>query len=356
MKIVTIVGARPQFVKAATVSKVLRTRHHEFLVHTGQHYDFVMSDIFFKELSLPAPDLNLGTGSGEQGAQTGAMLREIERVLMDQRPDALLVYGDTNSTLAGALAAAKLDIPIAHVEAGLRSFNRKMPEEINRVVTDHLSTWLFAPSEVSRANLEREGITSGVHIVGDIMLDAVHLFREPAAAKSGFPQSLGFGPDCYYLCTIHRAENTDCSQNLECIFKALNMLPRPAVLPLHPRTRKAMELAGIIPGKNVRIVEPVGYLDMLQLVQNAACILTDSGGVQKEAYYLGRPCVTLRAETEWVETVTEGWNILAGTDPGSIMNAVQRLSGELPDRRPLYGDGMSAGRMVSLLESNGDLI
>jgi UDP-N-acetylglucosamine 2-epimerase len=356
MKIVTIVGARPQFVKAAAVSKVLRTRHREFLVHTGQHYDFVMSEIFFKELSLPTPDLNLGTGSGEQGAQTGAMLQEIERVLIDQRPDALLVYGDTNSTLAGALAAAKLNIPIAHVEAGLRSFNRKMPEEINRVVTDHLSTWLFAPSEVSRANLEREGITSGVHIVGDIMLDAVHLFREHAAAKSGFPQSLGFGPDCYYLCTIHRAENTDCSQSLESIFKALNMLPRPAVLPLHPRTRKAMLLAGIVPGENVRIVEPVGYLDMLQLIQNATCILTDSGGIQKEAYYLGKPCVTLRAETEWVETVTEGWNIVAGTDPGSIINAVQRLSGVLPDRRPLYGDGRSAGRMVSLLESKGDRI
>ena len=354
MKIVTIVGARPQFVKAAAVSNVLRKEHMEFLVHTGQHYDAAMSDIFFDELGIPAPDINLQIGSGGQGAQTGAMLGAIEAVLLDRKPDAVLVYGDTNSTLAGALAASKLHIPIAHVEAGLRSFNRAMPEEVNRVLTDHLATWLFAPSETSLNNLEREGISSGVHVVGDIMLDSVNLFRQRAAAVSTFPGCLGYSPGGFYLCTIHRAENTADSRSLVNIFSALNYLSKPVVLPLHPRTRRALETFGLSAGFNVTVIDPVGYLDMLQLAQAAACILTDSGGLQKEAYYLGTPCVTLRTETEWVETVTAGWNIVAGTDPQIIVSAVERLSAGLPERQPIYGDGTTAERVVSFLASKGE--
>lgn len=344
----TVVGARPQFIKAAPLSDVLRARVREVLVHTGQHFDPGMSDVFFHELGLPRPDHHLGIAGGPHGRQTGAMLAAVEEVLEAERPDAVLVYGDTNSTLAGALAAAKLHIPIAHVEAGLRSFNRAMPEEVNRVLTDHVSTWLFTPSEASRAQLEREGITDGVHVVGDIMYDAILRHRERAAA-SPYPAALGVQPGGYYLCTIHRAENTDHPARLRALFAGLARLDRPVVLPLHPRTRGRLAEFGITPAAGIRAIDPVGYLDMLRLQQAAACVLTDSGGVQKEAYYLEVPCVTLRDETEWTETVDTGWNRLAGTDADAMVEAVRALAEYRAPRPPLYGRGDSARRIAGVL-------
>jgi UDP-N-acetylglucosamine 2-epimerase len=351
VKVVTVVGARPQFIKASPLSRELRSRHHEILVHTGQHYDHEMSDVFFEELGMPAPDYHLGIGSGPHGAQTGAMLAAIETVLQKESPDAVIVYGDTNSTLAGALAAAKLHIPVAHVEAGLRSFNRRMPEEINRVVTDHLSTWLLAPSEVSRQQLAQEGIWQGVHVVGDIMVDALHLHGTRAAARSEALARYELQAGTYYLATVHRAENTDDGGNLHGIFSALGALDRPVILPLHPRTEKRVTELGVTVGANVRVLAPQGYLDMLALQRGAACVLTDSGGVQKEAYYLRVPCVTLRNETEWVETVTMGWNTLAGTEPERILAAVARRPAPDTPHPDLYGDGMTARRIVEILST-----
>ena len=348
MKVVSIVGARPQFIKASPLSRELRRRHHEILVHTGQHYDHGMSDIFFEELGMPAPDHHLGIGSGAHGAQTGAMLAAIETALQKEAPDAVIVYGDTNSTLAGALAAAKLHIAVAHVEAGLRSFNRRMPEEINRVVADHLSTWRFAPSEVSRQHLAQEGIEQGVHVVGDIMVDALRL-HGPRAARSEALARHGLRAGTYYLATVHRAENTDEPGNLHRIFGALGALDQPVALPLHPRTAKRVTELGIAVGSNVRVLAPQGYLDMLALQRGAACVLTDSGGIQKEAYYLRVPCVTLRNETEWVETVATGWNTLAGTDPERILAAVARRPDQDTPHPDLYGDGMTAQRVVEIL-------
>jgi UDP-N-acetylglucosamine 2-epimerase len=348
VKVVSVVGARPQFIKASPLSRELRLSHREVLVHTGQHYDQGMSDVFFEELGMPAPDYHLGIGSGTHGAQTGAMLAAVETVLQKESPDAVIVYGDTNSTLAGALAAAKLHVPVAHVEAGLRSFNRRMPEEINRVLTDHLSTWLFAPSEVSRQQLEREGICQGVHVVGDIMVDALRLHGARAARSEALPRH-GLRAGAYYLATVHRAENTDEADNLHRIFGVLGALDKPVVVPLHPRTEKRVTEAGIAIGANVRVLAPQGYLDMLALQRGAACILTDSGGIQKEAYHLRVPCVTLRKETEWVETVATGWNALAGTDPERILAAVARRPSADTPHPDLYGDGMTAGRIVEIL-------
>jgi UDP-GlcNAc3NAcA epimerase len=351
MKVVSIVGARPQFIKASPLSRELRLRHHEILVHTGQHYDRDMSDVFFEELGMPVPDYHLGIGSGPHGAQTGAMLAAIETVLQKESPDAVIVYGDTNSTLAGALAAAKLHLPVAHVEAGLRSFNRRMPEEINRVVTDHLSTWLLAPSEVSRQQLAQEGIVQGVHVVGDIMVDALHLHGTRAAERSRALARHQLRAGAYYLATVHRAENTDEGGNLRQIFDALGALDRPVILPLHPRTEKRMAELGVAIGANVQVLAPQGYLDMLALQRGAACVLTDSGGIQKEAYYLRVPCVTLRTETEWVETVATGWNTLVGTDPERILAAVARRPAPGTPHPDLYGDGMTAGRIVEILSA-----
>ncbi|MEZ4561152.1 MAG: UDP-N-acetylglucosamine 2-epimerase (non-hydrolyzing) [Thermomicrobiales bacterium] len=356
MKIVTVVGARPQFIKAAAVSHVLREHHVEVLVHTGQHYDANMSDIFFTELRLPEPDIHLGIGSGSHGAQTGAMLTAIEAVLIEQRPDILLVYGDTNSTLAGALAASKLHIPVAHVEAGLRSFNRVMPEEINRVVADHLATWLFAPTAEAEKNLAGEGITNGVHVVGDVMIDAVRqyapeLSREPPAVAGQALQ-----PGTYYLCTVHRAENTDSPTRLRQIFAGLDCLEMPVVLPMHPRTRNRLARFAIEPGRNVQIIAPVGYLEMLRLQKQATCVITDSGGIQKEAYALGTPCVTLRTETEWVETINSGWNRLCSLEPEAILCAVAAMSAPPLRKRPRpphFGDGHAAERIASIL-TDGD--
>ncbi len=349
MKIVSIVGARPQFIKASPLTLALRKQHHEILVHTGQHYDYGMSDVFFEDLGIPAPDYHFGIGSGGHGAQTGAMLKAIEEVLEKEQPDAVIVYGDTNSTLAGALAAAKLHLPVAHVEAGLRSFNRAMPEEINRVVTDHLSTWLFAPSETAAGHLAREGIRSGVHVVGDIMVDALRLHRPRAEERSRVLEKLSVEPGRYYLATVHRAENADDPENLRRIFGAFGQLDLPVVVPLHPRTAKRVAEDALRPARNVWVIEPQGYLDMLVLQGCAACILTDSGGMQKEAYYLGVPCVTMRKETEWVETIAAGWNTLAGTDPARIVVAARsRITPDAP-KPDLYGNGRAAERIVEIL-------
>lgn len=356
MKLVNIVGARPQFIKLAPILRVIErhNREHpdhpirEVLIHTGQHYDYEMSGVFFEELGLKAPDENLGVGSGTHGAQTGEMLRRIEQVLLRERPDWVMVYGDTNSTLAGALAAAKLHIPVAHVEAGLRSFNRRMPEEINRVLTDHISDLLFCPTETAVKNLEREGITRGVHLVGDVMYDAVLQYAELAERRSRILDELGLEKQGYALATVHRAENTDDPERLRAILLGLEGISReglPVILPLHPRTRKEIRRLGIALDA-VRIVDPVSYLDMLLLEKNARAILTDSGGVQKEAFFFQVPCVTLREETEWVETVEAGWNVLVGCEPERIVQAALEARPGVESAWP-YGDGRAAERIIN---------
>jgi UDP-N-acetylglucosamine 2-epimerase len=353
MHIVTVVGARPQFVKAAAVSRLLRTRHRETLVHTGQHYDQGMSQVFFDELGLPAPDINLQVGSGSHGRQTGQIIERIEAALVDLRPDALLVYGDTNSTLAGALAAAKLHIPVAHVEAGLRSFNLQMPEEVNRRLTDHISRWLFTPTAEATAQLAREGITEGVYQVGDVMVDVLRTNLERSRATSTIIADLGLTSGDYILATIHRAENTDDLTRLVQIVAALESAPSKVVLPLHPRTRNALQKHGLLErltgATSVRCLAPVGYLDMLALEAHARQILTDSGGVQKEAYLLGVPCLTVRNETEWVETVATGWNRLLPADVHSLCEALEKPM--RPAEHPhLYGDGHAAEHIVAVLD------
>lgn len=350
MKIVTVVGARPQFIKAAPLSRVLRAKHTEILVHTGQHYDENMSDIFFTELNIPKPDYNLNIGSASHGKQTGDMLAGIEDVLIKEKPDFLLVYGDTNSTIAGALAASKLHIKVAHVEAGLRSFDRTMPEEINRVLTDHISDLLFAPTDTAIANLKAEGITKGVHNVGDIMMDAVIYNANLSEANSKILLILDISPKSYYLATIHRASNTDNIDNLKSIFSAFNQLDKQVILPLHPRTKVILAKNNINTG-NIKIIEPVGYLDMLKLTKNATVVVTDSGGLQKEAYILGTPCVTVRETTEWVETVDVGANKLAGTDTAKIIELVNSYKGVVMPNIPLYGDGHAAQKIVNILGS-----
>lgn len=353
MKVVSIVGARPQFIKAAPVSKALREAgYREVLVHTGQHYDPEMSQVFFEELNIPEPDVNLGVGSGHHGYQTGLMLMRIEEVLWAEKPDWVLVCGDTNSTLAGALAAAKLRIPLAHVEAGLRSFNREMPEEHNRVLTDHCSDRLFCPTRTAVSNLGREGITRHVHLVGDTMYDSVLQFAETAQYRSTILKDLGLIPKGYLLATVHRPSNTDVPENLHNILRAFCKIGEPIVFPVHPRTqRKIAELDELFSGEHVpghlRMIEPVGYLDMLVLEQSARVIVTDSGGMQKEAYFFGVPCVTLRSETEWIETVETGWNRLAGTVPDRILDAIaERPRGARPQ---FYGGGTAARQIAAIL-------
>lgn len=353
MKVVSIVGARPQFVKAAPISRALcAAGHEEFLVHTGQHYDANMSAVFFEELEMRPPDANLCVGSGDHGAQTAAMLKGIEKMLLAENPARVLVYGDTNSTLAGALAAAKLQVPVAHVEAGLRSFNRRMPEEINRIVADHLSDVLLCPSQTAVDNLKNEGITAGVHLVGDVMYDAVLLFAELARERSNILNELEIAPGSYLLATVHRAENTDDEERLGNILSAFSQLDEKVIFPIHPRTRKAITDGAdeLKVSSNVRLIDPVGYLAMLSLQQNARMILTDSGGIQKEAYWLGVPCVTLRDETEWVETVTAGWNVLAGANTARIVETVRSLNPATGSNAPLYGNGHVASQCVTMLE------
>lgn len=351
MRIVTIVGARPQFIKAAPVSKALRAAgHQEILVHTGQHYDYGMSKIFFEELNIAEPDVNLEIGSGSHGSQTGQMLIHIEQVLLAEKPDRVLVYGDTNSTLAGALAACKLHIPIAHVEAGLRSFNREMPEEHNRVLTDHCADLLFCPTRTAVDNLAHEGITKGVHRVGDTMYDAVLQFAEIARQRSTILQDLEIEPKEYLLVTVHRPYNTDSPENLQAILSAFGELDEPIVFPVHPRTLKMLKTFNLNSKiENLKLIEPVGYLDMLMLEQNARLILTDSGGMQKEAYFFAVPCVTLRPETEWVETVEAGWNVVVGADKTCIIQAVRSFMIPSDAHPMLYGDGQAAGQIIQAL-------
>ncbi len=357
MKIVTIVGARPQFVKAAVVSRALAAHPgvEEVLVHTGQHYDEQMSGVFFSELGMSPPACNLEVGSGTQGAQTGRMLEAIEQVLLEQRPDWVLVFGDTNSTLAGALAAAKLHVRVAHVEAGLRSFNRSMPEEVNRVLTDHASELLFAPTEAAVENLCREGLPpERVHLVGDVMYDAALFYAEVAAQRSDLPARLGLLEVDYILATVHRAENTDNAARLRAIFEGLRRVAREyaVVVPLHPRTRGALARTGEGPKltEGLLLTDPLGYLDMVSMESHARVIATDSGGVQKEAYFYGVPCVTLREETEWVELVTTGWNRL--TPPVSaegVAEAILEAVGTRGRVGALYGQGNAAERTVAIL-------
>lgn len=349
MIIVSIVGARPQFIKAAVVSRIIRRADTEILVHTGQHYDADMSDGFFRDLSIPAPDVNLAVGSGRHGAQTAAMLSGIEDVLVQSSPDAVLVYGDTNSTLAGALAASKLHVPVVHVEAGLRSYNRQMPEEINRVLTDHISTLLLCPSAAAVASLSREGIQDGVHLVGDVMADALEFALGLGDERSTILEQFNLQPGNFVLATVHRAENTDAPARLSSILRALDSLEEPVIFPVHPRTRSAIEQVRWHPAPHVRLVRPVGYVDMVRLEQAARMILTDSGGVQKEAYWLKVPCITLRDETEWVETVDTGWNLLVGTDEKKVRDGIQSFRPEENTHPVLYGDGHAAERCVDLV-------
>ena len=339
IKFLLIVGARPQFIKAAPIIYELEGRYPYRLLHTGQHYDDNMSAIFFNELGIPAPDVNLGIHSRTRGAQISAMLAGIEAYVTQERPELILVFGDTNSTLAGALASAACGIRLAHLEAGLRSYNRQMPEEMNRVLTDHISDLLFCPSQTAVDNLAREGIKENVYLVGDVMMDMLRASQERAKARSAILSQLGLAEKGYLLATIHRAENTADPTRLQELIKALLSLQEPVVLPLHPRTRKALEgcdlSAALQPGSgtNLKIIQPLGYLDMVRLVSAAQMVLTDSGGLQKEAYWLGVPCVTLREETEWVETVQAGWNTLAGAEIGKILHAVRNFNP--PHERPL---------------------
>ena len=334
MKVVTIVGARPQFIKAAMVSRAIVEHNRqgatppvtEEIIHTGQHYDDNMSDIFFRQMQIPKLVANLHAGTGMHGEMTGRMFAQIEKEIVARKPDWVLVYGDTNSTLAGALAAAKLHVPVAHVEAGLRSFNKHMPEEINRILTDHVSSLLFCPTHAAVTNLANEGITRSVHHVGDVMYDAALVFGDIAERESNILRDLGLSPKGYLLATVHRAENTDDPARLKSILTAFNSLPLPVILPVHPRTKgKIAELTLNNPQsefRNPHCIDPVSFLDMVQLEKHARCILTDSGGVQMEAYFHGVPCVTLRDETEWVETVEAGWNQIVGADAKKIIAAI----------------------------------
>lgn len=369
MKWITIVGARPQFIKASAVSRALSNipEIQEVIVHTGQHYDQSMSDVFFTELGISEPSYNLGVGSGGHGYQTGNMLIHLEDVFLNEKPDWVIVYGDTNSTLAGALTAAKLHIPVAHIEAGLRSFNRQMPEEVNRVLTDHVSTVLYAPTEIAVENLRQEGIPqSAIRQVGDVMYDAALFFAEKASAHRGLVEQAGLSPGSYFLATIHRAENTDNPDRLAAIFSSLMKLHEtlPVVLPLHPRTRKALSEMGLMDkvAATLRLLPPVGYLDMLNLEKNASVIITDSGGVQKEAFFQRVPCITLRQETEWVELVKMGWNRLVDPTLGEerILSSILSMFQQKPpietdQSSHLYGGGSAAQDVVAHLNYLGTM-
>jgi len=356
MKILTVIGARPQFIKASAVSRAIQAENsrgaglHEVIVHTGQHFDANMSKVFFEELSIPEPDYHLGIASLGHGAMTGRMLEAIESVLLKEKPDVMLVYGDTNSTLAGALAAAKLHVPVAHVEAGLRSFNKRMPEEVNRILTDHVSNLLFCPTQTAVDNLGREGIRSGVHLVGDVMFDVTLYYRELAAERHAL-EKWGVTDKGYALCTVHRAENTDDPARLQGILGALRDIASeiPVILPLHPRTRKIIDNMGQTKAlRGLTVLEPLSYLEMLRLEMSAKVILTDSGGVQKEAFFHRVPCITLRDETEWVETVEMGWNVLVGADRDAIV-AVCQPHEECFRFFKVYGEGDAEKKIVGLI-------
>jgi UDP-N-acetylglucosamine 2-epimerase len=353
MKVVSVVGARPQFIKAFPISRALADRHEEMLVHTGQHYSEAMSAVFFEELAIPTPEYDLGVGSGTHGQQTGEMVTRFGDLIEREAPDAVVVYGDTNSTLASAVVTAKTDACLAHVEAGLRSHNRAMPEETNRVLTDHVSDLLFAPTERGVANLREEGITD-VHLTGDVMYDAILWARTRAADHSTVLDDHDLAAGEYVLATVHRAGNTDDRERLAAIMRALGATDHEVVFPIHPRTTDRLETYGLREAveRQVTLIEPQGYLDFVRLLDGAERVATDSGGVQKESFFLDTPCVTLREETEWVETVDAGWNVLVGADEEAIAHELDREI-SLPEKPELYGDGDAAERMVALLETDG---
>lgn len=367
-RLLTIVGARPQFIKAATVSRAIHAHNaevqatgqdqlvEELIVHTGQHFDANMSDVFFEQLDIPLPRYHLGIDSVSHGAMTGRMLEAIEACILNERPDWVLVYGDTNSTLAGALAAVKLHVPLAHVEAGLRSFNRRMPEEINRVLTDHAADLLFTPTETASRNLAKEGITEAkVQQVGDVMYDAALFYGKLAEKNSSILAQLDLAPQSYILATLHRAENTDDAERLQSILAGFAQASQPIIWPLHPRTRKRLLECSLTLPSNVRLIAPVGYLDMVMLEKHAALIATDSGGVQKEAYFHAVPCLTLRDETEWVETVEAGWNLVVGADATSIAGALHQHPATGLTRLTssgAYGDGQAAYKILRHLTAS----
>ncbi|MDT4932694.1 MAG: UDP-GlcNAc3NAcA epimerase [Pseudonocardiales bacterium] len=350
MLVATVVGNRPQFVKAAAVSRKLRENHDELLIHTGQHYDDELSRIFFEELGIPTPERQLAIHDGTNTDQTARMLAALEPLLREAAPEVVLVYGDTNSTLAGALAAAQQRIPIAHVEAGMRSFDRAMPEELNRVLADHVSGLLLCSTATAVANLAREGIREGVHLVGDVMADVALAFLPVAEERSTALADTGVEPGEYLLMTVHRAGNVDVPERLARVVELAEQLPMPAVFPVHPRTHARLRDAGLLERLEaaVKVTQPLGYLDFLKLAHHARAVLTDSGGVQKEAYLLGTPCVTLRDTTEWVETVELGWNALVDLDAEAALGALMRPAPQ--DERPeLYGGGQAADRISDVL-------
>ncbi len=349
--IATIIGARPQFIKCAPVSREIRKHFNEILIHTGQHYDYNMSQAFFKELAIPEPDYNLGIGSGNHGEQTGRMLIELEKVLLHIKPDLVMVYGDTNSTMAGALVAAKLQLPLAHVEAGLRSFNRDMPEEINRIVADALAQFLFAPTQTAIKHLQNEGINTGVYLVGDVMYDSF-LFNLSRVDIEAVLKKYGVAPRKFILTTIHRPQNTDDPTILKALINILEYLDEPILFPVHPRTMKFIRQQQLtIKNSYLRLIEPVGYLDMLALEKSARIILTDSGGVQKEAYFAGVPCLVLRTETEWVELVENGWAKLIGTDFQRIPEEIAKASNFTSVQTNIFGDGTASIQITAILKN-----
>lgn len=369
MKILTVVGARPQFIKAAVVSRAIAennklnksTKITEVIIHTGQHYDVNMSEVFFEEMRIPKPNYNLGVGGSSHGAMTGRMLEKIEEILLIEKPDIVLVYGDTNSTLAGALSAVKLHIPVAHVEAGLRSFNLKMPEEVNRILTDRIAHWLFCPTNVAVNNLHNEGFINNKHLniaekslvynVGDVMYDAALYYQKIAQPSDNIKKFIEEYSGCFYLATVHRAENTDDLSRLRNIISSLDKISSktPVILPLHPRTKKIINENG--PEiKNIKIIEPVGYFDMITLLSNCKAVFTDSGGVQKESYFFKKPCITLRDETEWVELVDYGFNTLVGAAKEKILEAESNIKNQnIDSSTQLYGDGNTGNKIVQLL-------
>jgi UDP-GlcNAc3NAcA epimerase len=353
MKVLTVIGNRPQFIKAAAVSPRLRAAHEEVLIHTGQHFDDEMSAVFFAELGLPAPDHELGVALGSNTSQTARMLSALEPLLHQVRPDVALVYGDTNSTLAGALAAAQGGAPVAHVEAGMRSFDRSMPEELNRVLTDHTSSLLFCSSEVAVANLHAEGVRGEVKLIGDVMADVALNIQPRARERVDLVRARGVAPGEYLLATAHRAGNVDDPARLSALVEVMIAMPLPVLLALHPRTAQRLRSAGLLErlerGGRVLVTEPLGYVELTALLCNARAVLTDSGGIQKEAYLAGVPCVTLRPSTEWVETVEHGWNVLVDLDRDVALAAVERSASPPATRPALYGDGHAGERVVDAL-------
>lgn len=349
MKIASVIGARPNFIKAAPLSRKLRKNFEEILIHTGQHYDYEMNKVFFDQLNIPEPTYHLGVGSGNQGYQTGEMIKKIEDVLLKENPNLVLVYGDTNTTMSGALSAIKLRIKLGHIEAGLRSFDKTMPEEINRVVTDHCSDLLFCPTINAVDNLKKENIFSGVHLTGDVMVDAL-LYNKRVAEKSKILEMLNLDKNQYIVVTVHRESNTDKEKNLEDIVNAICSVEEDIIFPLHPRTKKNLINYGLYEKlkKKVKVIEPLGYIEFLKLISYAKKILTDSGGIQKEAYMLAVPCITLRENTEWIETVERGWNVLVGTNREKILEMIKEFN---PKKRPeeVFGKNVSE-KIVNIIQ------